>query len=97
MTVNVPKDASPGDHDAGIDVAGTISDAAWAQLQPQLGGGINLRSRIAFPLTVLVRVPGTVVNGLPVDFPIPALVTTWTGDYTAGSTSRRNTGLSRRA
>jgi hypothetical protein len=64
FSATVPKEASPGDHFAGIKVLGRLSDAASARLQAQLGSGTSVQSQIEFPVTVVVRVPGEVKNDL---------------------------------
>jgi hypothetical protein len=82
--VNVPKDAAPGDHYAGIQMLGSASDAAWGQLQAQLGDRSVVRSQVAFPVTVIIRVPGEVQNDLQVDqasLSMAAFTTVMGGDY----------------
>ena len=82
--VTVPKDAAPGDHYAGIRVLGKASDAAWAQLQAQLGDTSTVRSQVAFPVIVIIRVPGEVKNDLRVDqagLSMASFATVMGGDY----------------
>jgi len=79
--VSPPEDATPGDHYAGIRVLGTMSDAAWAELMPKLGKGLTVRSRVAFPVTVVTRVPGEVTPMIEVPPILPQLVATISGDY----------------
>ncbi len=38
-----------------------MSDEAWAELEPRLDGALQVRSQVAFPVTVVARVPGEVL------------------------------------
>ena len=64
FTVTPPVDAAPGDHYAQIGVNATMSDEAFAARMAQLGAGAVLRSAVAQAATIVVRVPGAVVNDL---------------------------------
>ena len=66
FTVSVPDGAPPGDHYAGIDVLATMSDAEWAAAQAAAGGASLVRSKISYPQTIIVRVPGSVQTALSV-------------------------------
>jgi hypothetical protein len=84
FSISVPADASPGDHYAGIQVLGTLSEAAWATVMPGLHGA-SVRSQITFPVTVIARVPGRVVPDVvvpPMEASLAGVITTTSGDYT---------------
>ncbi|XVU21215.1 WxL protein peptidoglycan domain-containing protein [Actinoplanes sp. CA-054009] len=81
FTINVPRNASPGDHVGGI-VALETSPGATA-----LAGGANVRIQRAVAARVYLRVAGTVVPGLAVpslsmDIGTPWLPRTTGGDLT---------------
>jgi len=79
--VEVPDGATPGDHYAGLRVLGTMSDDAWSQLESTLGPRITMRSRVAFPVTVVARVPGEVAPIIEAPQILPPLIATISGDY----------------
>jgi hypothetical protein len=80
FTVDVPTNASPGDHMAGINVVATLSNLAWTAEQAR-SGSAAVRTRVAFPVTVIARAPGVVTQALSSDPGIPGLAVAW-GSYT---------------
>jgi hypothetical protein len=88
--VAVPETATPGDHWAGIRFVTQMTDEAWGELAPLLPEGINLRSQVAFPVTVVTRVPGDITPVIDAP-PIPPVVATFTGDSVI-TTQIQNTG-----
>lgn len=88
--VAVPETAAPGDHWAGIRFVTQMTDEAWNALAPLLPEGINLRSQVAFPVTVVTRVPGEITPVIDAP-PIPPVIATFTGDSVI-TTQIQNTG-----
>jgi hypothetical protein len=83
FTVAFPEWASPGDHFAGLQVVGSMSDDAYAELRAQRGAKFAIRSKIAFPMTMVARVPGMIsprVISPPFGSFLASIVTT-TGDF----------------
>jgi len=82
--VALPEVVPPGDHYAGIKILGTMSDAAWLELKPHLGGQVVVRTQLAFPVTVVARVPGKVipwVEAPPLAEAPGPLIASLSGDY----------------
>jgi hypothetical protein len=80
-----PEDASPGDHYAGVQVHGMITDAAFDELMARRQSRFRVRSSVEFPLTTIVRIPGEVVPQVaipPFDAFLPGLVLTGDGAFT---------------
>jgi hypothetical protein len=82
LTVTRPTDATPGDHYAVVEAGGTVSDAVWEVLRARAGGTAVIRSRIAFPVTMVTRVPGAIDSTLAAELSVPPMIFTWDPDYT---------------
>ena len=85
FSVTVPELATPGDHYAGIRLLATMSEEAWSELEPRLEGGVVMRSQIAFPVTVVARVPGEINPWIvvpPFEIAQGPLIASLSGDYT---------------
>lgn len=78
-TVLTPPDAAPGDHYAGIQLTGQISDHDYTWIKDTYGGDFIMRSTVSFPMTVVTRVPGEVAPQVavpPFEAFLPDLVLT---------------------
>jgi len=86
VTLNIPAGASPGDHYAVAEANGTVTDAVWAQMHPagSSGSGVVVRTHVAFPVTVIVRVPGEINPALRAELPVPSFVLCSSGSYEFG-------------
>jgi hypothetical protein len=78
FTLVPPADAAPGDHYTSVVVRASMSDAVWAKRVETAGGSAIVRSAIAQDATIVVRIPGTIVNNLAADLSaIPSIAMIW--------------------
>jgi hypothetical protein len=87
FSVDIPDDATPGDHVAAIKIIGGFTDQDWTRYanDHRKNDPISFKSRVSFSVDVVARVPGVILPSLLVpgfEVFLPSLITTSNGQFT---------------